>query len=274
MQVILLERIDKLGAPGSEVSVKRGYARNWLLPQGKAVLATEENRRNAKKEQVQITARDQAKKAEAEAVQQELDGKEVVLVRAAGESGQLYGSVRTQDIAEAIEQQLHIIISKKFVTLEEPVRSTGIFSVPVRLHPQVPVAVNINVAPSEEEAKRQALKREALKREALKREALKREALKSDQARQSKEQEENKKEARKETKSKKTTEEEKAQETETTEEITEETTEDANEEKESKETSKKNAKKADDTAKEKTAETTEEKSSKASAEKSDKQKKD
>ena len=250
MQVILLERIDKLGAPGSEVSVKRGYARNWLLPQGKAVLATDESRRHAKKEQTQIIARDQAKKAEAEAVQQELDGKEIILVRAAGESGQLYGSVRTQDIAEAIEQQLNIIISKKFVTLEEPVRSTGIFSVPVRLHPQVPVAVNINVAPSEEEAQRQAFKRDALKRDALKHDALKR-----DQARESKEQEENKKEARKETKSKKTTEEEKAQETETTEEINEDTNEDASEEneskekKESKKTSKKNAKKADDTAK-------------------------
>ena len=87
MQVILLERIEKLGAPGSEVSVKRGYARNWLLPQGKAVLATEENRRRAKKEQTQIIARDHAKKAEAEAVQQKIDGKEVILIRAAGESG-------------------------------------------------------------------------------------------------------------------------------------------------------------------------------------------
>ena len=204
MQVILLERIEKLGAPGSEVSVKRGYARNWLLPQGKAILATVENRKRAKKEQTQIDARDQARKAEAEAMQQKLDGKEVVLVRAAGESGHLYGSVRPQDIAEAIEQQLQTIISKKFVTLEEPVRSTGIFSVPVRLHPEVPVAVSINVAPSEEEAKRQLLKRE--------------------QARQNAEREANKAEYRKETKSAKTTKEEKAEEKiESTEEKAQET---------------------------------------------------
>ena len=192
MQVILLERIDNLGAPGSEVSVKRGYARNWLLPQGKAMLATVENRKRAKKEQIQIDARDQARKAEAETVQQKLDGKEVILVRAAGESGHLYGSVRPQDIAEAIEQQLQTIISKKFVTLEEPVRSTGIFAVPVRLHPEVPVAVNINVAPSEDEAKRQALKRE--------------------QARQNAEREANKAETRKEAKPAKKTKEEKAEE--------------------------------------------------------------
>ncbi len=210
MQVILLERIEKLGAPGSEVSVKRGYARNWLLPQGKAVLATAENRQRAQKEQAQIDARDQAKKAEALSVQQTLDGKEVILVRAAGESGHLYGSVRTQDIAEAIGQQLQIIISKKFVTLEEPVRSTGIFSVPVRLHPEVPVAVNINVAPSEDEAKRQALKR--------------------DQARQKKEQGESHKKSRQESgkesgkgrKSAKKTEEERTEEGRTEEGRTEE----------------------------------------------------
>ena len=89
MQVILLERIDKLGAPGSEVSVKRGYARNWLLPQGKAVLATDESRRHAKKEQTQIIARDQAKKAEAEAVQQELDGKEIILASDVGKQREI-----------------------------------------------------------------------------------------------------------------------------------------------------------------------------------------
>ena len=166
MQVILLERIDNLGAPGSEVSVKRGYARNWLFPQKKAILATEQNRKRAVQEQAQISARDEAKRSEAESVQQKLDGKEIILVRSAGESGQLYGSVRTRDIAEAIEQQLGIIVSKKLVALEEPVRSTGIVSVPVRLHPQVPVAVSVNVAPSEDEAKRQALKRDqALQRQ-------------------------------------------------------------------------------------------------------------
>ena len=214
MQVILLERIENLGAPGSEVSVKRGYARNWLLPQGKAVLANEKNRTYAKTERVQITARDVAKRAEAESVQRKLDGKEVILVRAAGERGQLYGSVRTQDIAEAIEAQLQIIISKKLVSLEEPVRSTGIFSVPVRLHPQVPVAVSINVAPSEDEAKRQALKR--------------------DQARQKAEQEESRKEARKETKSARAPKEEKLEEEKAKAESSEEdkaTTEENSEEK-------------------------------------------
>ncbi len=211
MQVILLERVDKLGAPGSEVSVKRGYARNWLLPQGKAVLATEENRRRALKEQGNFVARDLAKKAEAEAVQQKIDRKEIILVRAAGESGQLYGSVRTQDIAEAIEQQLQIIISKKFVTLEEPIRSTGIFSVAVRLHPQVPVAISINVAPSEDEAKRQALKR--------------------DRARQKKESpQDDKKESRREKKSAKANEQENPDDPEATQHMKDETNQENKEE--------------------------------------------
>ncbi len=257
MQVILLERVDKLGPPGSEVSVKRGYARNWLLPQGKAVLATEESRQRAQKEHAQITAKDQAKKAEAEAMQQKLDGKEVILVRAAGESGQLYGSVRTQDIAEAIEQQLQIIVSKKLVSLEEPVRSTGIFSVPVRLHPQVPVAVSINVAPSEDEAKRQALKREALKH---------------DQARQKQEQGQDKKEPWKKTKSTKTAVEDEAEsEQEETEEKTEKTTAQEDEEgTDSKEDAKKKAKKSAEKDEEDKEKEDKEKEDKAEKEVSDK----
>ncbi len=158
MQVILLERIDKLGAPGGLVDVKRGYARNYLLPQGKALVATKENKEKAKAELKAIIARDGAKKAEAETMKNELDNKRVFLIRAAGESGQLYGSVRATDIANAIESQINVLVSKKFITLDEPIRKLGISNLKIRLHPQVDIQIQVNIAHSEDEAKSQAIK--------------------------------------------------------------------------------------------------------------------
>ncbi len=158
MQVILLERVEKLGVPGAIVDVKRGYARNWLLPQGKALIATKENIKTAEKEKQQILARDSAKKAEAETVKQALGTSRVFLIRAAGESGQLYGSVRDADIAQAIEQQVKILVNKKFVVLQQPIRTLGISPVKLALHPQVDIRIEVNVAQSEDEAKTQAIK--------------------------------------------------------------------------------------------------------------------
>ena len=158
MQVILIERVEKLGVPGEIVEVKRGYARNWLLPQRKALIATDENKIIAEKEKKLLVARDNAKKAEAETVKRVLNDKRVFLIRAAGESGQLYGSVRDLDIAQEIEKQLKILVSKKFIVLQQPIRTLGITEVKIALHPQVDIRIEVNVAQSEDEAKAQAIK--------------------------------------------------------------------------------------------------------------------
>ncbi len=158
MQVILIERVEKLGVPGEIVEVKRGYARNWLLPQGKALIATKENKIIAENEKKQLIARDNAKKAEAETVKRALNDKRVFLMRTAAESGQLYGSVRDADIANEIEKQLKILVSKKFIILQQPIRTIGISDVKIALHPQVDIRIEVNVAPSQDEAKAQALK--------------------------------------------------------------------------------------------------------------------
>ena len=158
MQVILIERVEKLGVPGEIVEVKRGYARNWLLPQRKALIATDENKIIAEKEKKLLVARDTAKKAEAETVKRVLNDKRVFLIRAAGESGQLYGSVRDSDIAQEIEKQLKILISKKFIVLQQPIRTLGISRVKIALHPQVDIRIEVNVAQSEDEAKAQEIK--------------------------------------------------------------------------------------------------------------------
>lgn len=155
MQVILLERIEKLGQMGDEVAVKPGYARNFLLPQNKAVRATEVNRKRFEEQRVELEARNLERKQEAERVAGDLEGLRVVLIRAASESGQLYGSVTARDIAEAVSEA-SITVSRGQVMMEKPVKTIGIFNFRIKLHPEVIVTIQINVAQSAEEAELQA----------------------------------------------------------------------------------------------------------------------
>jgi large subunit ribosomal protein L9 len=155
MQVILLERIGRLGQMGDVVKVKDGFARNFLLPQGKALRATEENRKRFEKERVQLEARNLELKKEAEAVSGKLDGQTFVSIRQAGDTGQLYGSVSTRDIAEVVSAG-GVSISRNQILLDKPIKALGIHEVRVQLHPEVIVKVKINVARSPEEAERQA----------------------------------------------------------------------------------------------------------------------
>ncbi|MEQ8831628.1 MAG: 50S ribosomal protein L9 [Alphaproteobacteria bacterium] len=155
MQIILLERVEKLGQMGDEVSVKPGYARNFLLPQNKAVRATEANRRRFEAQRAELEARNLERKSEAERVAQDLEGLSVVLIRAASDTGQLYGSVNARDISDAVSAK-GVKISRGQVMMERPVKTIGIFDFRVQLHPEVIVTVHINVAQSQEEAEAQA----------------------------------------------------------------------------------------------------------------------
>ena len=155
MQVILLERIGRLGQMGDVVNVKDGYARNFLLPQKKALRATEENRKHFESQRAQLEANNLELKKEAEAVAEKLDGKIFVAIRSAGDTGQLYGSVATRDIAEAVTAG-GFTIDRRQVILERPIKTLGVHPVRVALHPEVIVTVSLNVARSEDEAERQA----------------------------------------------------------------------------------------------------------------------
>jgi large subunit ribosomal protein L9 len=155
MQVILLERIGRLGQMGDVVHVKDGYARNFLLPQGKALRATKENMQEFQKTRVQLEAHNLELKKDAEAVAAKLDGKRFTAIRQAGDTGQLYGSVSTRDIAEVVKAG-GFTIDRRQVVLEKPIKTLGIHPVKVALHPEVIVKVGINVARSQEEAERQA----------------------------------------------------------------------------------------------------------------------
>ena len=155
MQVILLERVEKLGQMGDEVKVKDGFARNFLLPQKKALRATKANREYFQGQKSQLEARNLEQKKEAEAVGKKLDGKSYVLIRQAGDRGQLYGSVSPRDIADAISAE-GITVSRTQVPLDQAIKTIGLFAIGVRLHPEVRVKVTINVARSEDEAERQA----------------------------------------------------------------------------------------------------------------------
>ena len=155
MQVILLERIGRLGQMGDVVNVKDGYARNFLLPRGKALRASDENKAQFEKQRAQLEARDLELKKEAEAVHGKLDGKTFVTIRQAGDTGQLYGSVSTRDIAEVVTKG-GFSIERNQVNLDRPIKTLGIHAVRVVLHPEVTSKVSINVARSEEEAERQA----------------------------------------------------------------------------------------------------------------------
>lgn len=155
MDVILLERIAKLGQMGDEIRVRDGYARNFLLPQGKALRATEANRTRFEAERAQLEARNLERRSEAEAVAVKLDGQSFVVVRQAGETGQLYGSVSTRDLTEILDEA-GFTVSRNQVELTQPIKTIGLHKVAIALHPDVESAITVNVARSEDEAERQA----------------------------------------------------------------------------------------------------------------------
>jgi large subunit ribosomal protein L9 len=155
MQVILLERVERLGTIGDEVNVKNGFARNFLIPQGKALLANDANRARFEREREAIEARNAEAKAAAQTAGSSLDGADLILIRQSGDTGQLYGSVSARDIAEAATEAGHKV-AKSQVRLDEPIKKLGVYDVSIRLHAEVDVVIKINVARSEEEAERQA----------------------------------------------------------------------------------------------------------------------
>ncbi|MEP0235347.1 50S ribosomal protein L9 [Roseibium sp.] len=155
MQVILLERIAKLGQMGDTVRVRDGYARNFLLPQGKALRANKANMAKFEGQRAQLEARNLERREEASAVAAKLDGESQVMIRSAGETGQLYGSVSKRDIAEGLTAA-GFSVARSQVELNTPIKTIGLHNVLVALHPEVEVTVVINVARSEDEATRQA----------------------------------------------------------------------------------------------------------------------
>jgi large subunit ribosomal protein L9 len=155
MQVILLQRIGRLGQMGDVVNVKNGYARNFLLPQKKALRATEENKKVFESRRAQLEADNLSNKKEAEAVSAKLDGQSFIIIRAAGDTGQLYGSVSTRDIAAVISEG-GFTIDRNQVDLDRPIKSLGLTPARVHLHPEVISTVTLNVARSQDEADKQA----------------------------------------------------------------------------------------------------------------------
>ena len=155
MEVILLERVEKLGQMGQVVKVRPGFARNYLLPQKKALRATKENLAIFEKQRSQLEAANLARRGDAEQVAQKLNGISVLVIRQAGESGQLYGSVTARDIAQAVTEA-GFTIGKGQVTLDKAIKTLGLYPMRVRLHPEVAVQVTVNVAQSAEEAEMQA----------------------------------------------------------------------------------------------------------------------
>lgn len=155
MDVILLERIEKLGQMGQVVKVKPGYARNYLLPRKKALRATKENLAYFDTQKAQLEARNLELRKEAEVVAKGVDGMTVVVLRQSGETGVLYGSVVARDVAEAVTAN-GVTINKSQVAIDTPIKTLGLFKVRVVLHPEVAVAVTVNVARSAEEAALQA----------------------------------------------------------------------------------------------------------------------
>ena len=155
MQVVLLERITKLGQMGDVVTVKDGYARNFLLPQGKALRANKSNLGRFESERAQLEARNLEQKSEAESVKAKLDGETVIIIRQSGETGQLYGSVSPRDIAEALTDK-GFNLERGQIGLDAPIKILGLHETNVTLHPEVSSTVVVNVARTEEEAERQS----------------------------------------------------------------------------------------------------------------------
>ena len=156
MEVILLERVAKLGRMGEVVNVRPGYARNFLLPQKKAVRATEDNRLRFESQRAELEVLDTGRRSEAEQIAGGMRGSSVILVRQAGDSGQLYGSVTARDIAEAVTAETGIDVTRQQVQLPQPIKSLGLHAVEVALHPEVIVKVLVNVARTLDEAAVQA----------------------------------------------------------------------------------------------------------------------
>tara|TARA_R110002020_G_scaffold165933_1_gene353748 strand:- start:352 stop:999 length:648 start_codon:yes stop_codon:yes gene_type:complete len=153
MDIILLERVENLGSIGDVVTVKNGYARNFLLPNKKALRANAANKKVFEANRQQIEADNEAKRKEAEAASGSIDGKQIVLIRASSASGQLYGSVSVRDIVEALNADgKSTVVEKSMVILEKPIKSLGVFDVRIRLHPEVSVTIQANVARSDDEA--------------------------------------------------------------------------------------------------------------------------
>jgi len=161
MDVVLLERIEKLGQMGAVVSVKNGYARNYLLPQGKAQRATAANLASFEERRVELEAHNLERRTEAEGVSTAMRDATFVMIRQAGETGQLYGSVQARDVVEGLAG-VGYKINREQVVLKRPIKALGLHPVQVNLHPEVQVEVIANVARSEAEAERQAAGKDAL----------------------------------------------------------------------------------------------------------------
>ncbi|HEX4737813.1 MAG TPA: 50S ribosomal protein L9 [Allosphingosinicella sp.] len=155
MEVILLERIEKLGAIGDVVKVKNGYARNFLLPNGKALRANDSNRKVFEANRERIEAQNAERRSHAEKDSKTIDGVTIQLIRQASNTGQLYGSVSARDLAEALEAQGHKV-AKNQIVLDKPIKAIGVQDVRIALHPEVAVTIHVNVARSPEEADLQA----------------------------------------------------------------------------------------------------------------------
>ncbi len=155
MDVILLQRIGRLGQMGDVVTVKDGFARNYLLPQKKALRATEENRKHFESQRAQLEATNLEQKKEAEAVAPKLDGQIFVAIRSAGDTGQLYGSVSTRDISDAVTAG-GFTVNRNQVVLDKAIKTLGVHDTKIQLHPEVIANVKLNVARSQDEADRQA----------------------------------------------------------------------------------------------------------------------
>ncbi len=155
MDIILLERVEKLGNIGDVVSVKDGFARNYLLPNKKALRANEANKKVFEANRAKIEADNAEKRTAAQAHSSNVEGKQIVLIRASSNSGQLYGSVTVRDITEALNAE-GAQVTKQMIVLEHPIKTLGVFDVRVSLHPEVAVNVQVNVARSADEAELQA----------------------------------------------------------------------------------------------------------------------
>jgi large subunit ribosomal protein L9 len=155
MELILLERVEKLGAIGDVVNVKDGYARNYLLPNKKALRANEANRKVFEANRARIESDNATRRGEAEKHAGNVDGKQVILIRQSSNSGQLYGSVSVRDIVDALNED-GANLTKSMIVLERPIKTIGVFDVRVSLHPEVSVNVKVNVARSPDEAELQS----------------------------------------------------------------------------------------------------------------------
>jgi large subunit ribosomal protein L9 len=166
MEVILLERVGKLGHMGETVRVKDGYARNYLLPRHKALRATEANKKKFEEQRHELEERNAAMKSDAAKKSDKIDGQSYVIIRSAGETGQLYGSVSARDVADAIGAAAKFSVHRNHVALDQPIKTLGLHKITVHLHPEVEAHVTVNVARSAEQAERQAKGEDLTVREA------------------------------------------------------------------------------------------------------------